>query len=127
MSNIEKYVENYLLVRDKRKRIKDEAEEKMKKCDEVMQRLENALNQSMTELGADSVKTPHGTAYFSSRYRASGEDWLAIERFCLEHNRLDFFERRISSTVVKEYAETTGELPPGVRAEITRTVNIRKS
>jgi ATP-dependent Lon protease len=127
MSNIEENVEKYLKVRDIRKRIKDEAEEKMKKCDEVMQRLENALNQSMTELGADSVKTPHGTAYFSSRYRASGEDWLAIERFCLEHNRLDFFERRISSTVVKEYAETTGELPPGVRAEITRTVNIRKS
>ena len=127
MSNIEENVEKYLKVRDLRKRIKDEADIKMKKCDEVMERLENALNQAMTEMGVDSAKTPFGTAYFSSRYRASGEDWLAIERFCLEHNRLDFFERRISSTVVKEFVETTGELPPGIRAEITRTVNIRKS
>ena len=127
MSNIEENVEKYLKVRDIRKRVKDEAKEKMKKCDELMARLENALNAEMTGMGADSVKTPHGTAYFSSRYRASGEDWLAIERFCLEHNRLDFFERRISSTVVKEFVETTGELPPGIRAEITRTVNIRKS
>jgi hypothetical protein len=127
MSNIEDNVEKYLRARDIRKRIKDEAEAKLKQLDEVMQKLENAMNAALTEIGADSVKTPHGTVYFSSRYRASAEDWLAIERFCLEHNRLDFFERRISSTAVKEYAETTGELPPGIRAEITRTVNIRKS
>ena len=62
MSNIEENVEKYLKVRDLRKRIKDEAEIKMKKCDEVMERLENALNQAMTEMGVDSATTPFGTA-----------------------------------------------------------------
>jgi hypothetical protein len=126
-ADIEELVAKYTKARDIKKAIKEEAEAKMKKCDEVLQRIENALNSAMTAIGADSVKTQNGTVYFSSRYRATAEDWLAIERFCVENGRLDFFERRLSSAVVKDYVDATGELPPGVHAEVIRTVNVRKS
>jgi hypothetical protein len=127
MSNeIEKRVESFIKIRDLKKKIKDEYEEKIQKCDEVAERITRELRQLMTEAGAESVKTDKGTVYFSTRYKASAEDWLAVEQFCLENNRLDFFERRLSNSVVKAYAEATGELPPGVRAEIERTVNVRK-
>ena len=124
---VQALVAKYVAIRDLKKRINEEAELKLQKCAERLEEIEAQLNAEMTKQGADSIKTPHGTCYFSKRYRASAEDWPAIEAYVLQTGRLDIFERRIASSVVKDIVDTTGELPPGVKAEITRTVNVRKS
>lgn len=124
---VQALVKKYVDVRAMKKAIKAEMDEKISKCDAVLDKIEALLNVEMTNQGAESIKTINGTCYFSRRYKASAEDWPAIEAYILASGRVDLLERRVSSTVVKDIVDATGELPPGITAEVVRGVNVRQS
>lgn len=122
---IQDLVKKFITVRDKKKELNEAHDAKIVKYDAALEAIQNQLNILMTEQGAESVKTLNGTCYFSARYKVSSGDWLATEQYAIDNNRLDIFERRLSSKVIKEIVEATGALPPGVNAQIEKTVNVR--
>lgn len=124
---VQKLVKKYVAVRALKKAIKADMDAKIALCDQKLDEVETQLNAEMTRQGAESIKTQFGTCYFSKRYKASAEDWPAIEAYILESGRVDLLERRVSSTVVKDIVDATGELPPGITAEVVRGVNVRQS
>ena len=116
-------VKKYIALRNEKKRIKDRHAEELRPLNDAMIKLEAAVQKFLQSQGVDSAKTPVGTAYLSRTSRAKVTDWPVLRDFVKEHDLLDILEHRVSKDAIEEYAESTGELPPGV--DITVEVNTR--
>lgn len=122
----DKITEAYVNIRDKRSELKRAFEAEDALLREKLDKLEVWLMTKLTELGADQLKTEHGTAYISTRDRASCADWGSLWPWLAEHGRLDMLEKRVSTKPVAEYLDQYGELPPGVNIERERTIVVRR-
>lgn len=117
----------YVALRDQRKALKDEYEAADRALLDKMDRLEVWLMMQLTKLGADSLKTEHGTAYISTRDRATCADWESFWAWCAQNGRVDMLEKRVSTKPVAEYLDQYGELPPGINIERERSITVRRA
>lgn len=117
----------YVTLRDKRKELKDAYEAADQLLKDKMERLDAWLLTQLDKLGADSLKTEHGTAYISTRDRASCGDWETFWAWCAQEGRVDMLEKRVSVGPVTDYLNQYGELPPGINIERVRTVTVRRA
>lgn len=120
-------VDKYVQLRDRASEIKKRQQEEMAPYNEAMQKLEDMLLAHMLELNADSIKTPHGTAYQKMFTSVKVGDWEATLAFIRQQDLWHMLEKRVSKQAVDEYVTETGNLPPGVDIAHTKTVNIRRS
>jgi hypothetical protein len=125
---LSKIVAAFIRIRDARsakKRVFEIEDTRLKEQQEV---LENFLNQQLTIMGADSVKTKHGTVYQSLDIIPAGADWSAFYKWVAENDAFEFLEKRIKKTSVANYMEENdGELPPGVSVFKRQTVGVRRN
>lgn len=71
-------------------------------------------------LGAQSVKTAHGTFYVATWEKVVVQDWQQVLDYAVEHERLDIFERRVNKHVG---LELEGDLP-GIVVERGSRINV---
>jgi hypothetical protein len=119
--------EKYLQVR---KEVDDlEREHKTAKAvlTEKLVALENWMTAKAQEDGLETVKTPHGTAYWSTHNTATVGSREEFFNFCKEHDAWDMVESRASKTGVKSYIEANGAPPPGVNFSSAKVFNMRKA
>lgn len=120
-------VEKYIKVRDRKAAIMNEAKEKAAKFDDVLDKIEAVLLATFAEMGMESVKTPFGTAYKSTRTSATVADWDIVWDFIQQNEQWDMLEKRVNKTTVEAYKTETGELPPGVNWREELTIGVRRS
>lgn len=125
--NVDTVIAGYVKLRDKRAQLKKDFADQDTLIKEQQDKLEGYLMQIMQDSGADQLGSSHGTAFKQIKSLASSTDWYATWQWLAEHKRLDMLEKRLSSKIVKEYVEETGELPPGVRIESKASVVIRRT
>lgn len=119
---ISEVVERYIALRDKKAALKAEAAEIQSQMDGI----ETKLLAAFEKVGVDSVKTPFGTAYSTTRTSATVADkeaFMAHVRACEDWALLEI---RAAKLAVDQYKEMHGDLPPGVNWSETVVVNIRK-
>ncbi|MES2704831.1 MAG: hypothetical protein V4649_19505 [Bacteroidota bacterium] len=121
-----KVTQAYVALRDKRSEIKQAYEAEDAVIRDKMDRLEAWLMTTLRAIGADSLKTEHGTAFISTRDRASCADWGTLWAWMAENGRLDMLEKRVSTKPIVEYLEQYGELPPGVSINREQTIVVRR-
>ncbi len=103
-------------------KIRDALSAEKKKFDAIEADYKGQMAMVATELkaraqaeGVDGFKTEFGTVYLSETMKTSCADWGVFGEFLKTHDPLEFMEKRISSTAVKEYMkQNEGQLPPGV-------------
>jgi len=124
-----KLVEVYIQLRDRRAQRKaafenSDADDKAKQ-----EKIEALLLVKFNEDGVESVRTEAGTAFKSSRVSTSVADRDAYFQWVGEdfEARSMFLEARASKDAVKQYKESTNDLPPGVNWSETITINVRRS
>lgn len=125
--NYDTATERYLNVR---KQIDDlERAHKVAKAalTEKLVALENWITAKAQEDGLDTVKTPHGTGYWSTHHTATVASREELFSYCKEHDAWDLVESRASKTGVKSYIEANGAPPPGVNFSSTKVFNLRKA
>jgi hypothetical protein len=129
MSNeTEKVVAKYIELRDRKGELKKEYDTKVSKIDAAMDTIETYLMTLMDTLGVDSMKIDDvGTAFKTTRVKASFADRDLARKFVLDTQNLDLLELRASSTGVKQYLEEHKELPPGFNAITEQSVTIRRA
>ncbi len=112
---IEARVAKYVQLRDARaasNKAPDEIDRAYKEC---LEALEASFLASAHEQGVSGFKTQHGTVFSEEQVLASIADEAAFFNFVLEEGDLDFFERRIKITHIREYAKMNGgRFPPGL-------------
>jgi len=127
MLDYNRLVRAYINMREARRDLKREFEQRDADLKEKMSRIEAALIAGLSETGADSVRTNSGTVFITEVSKASVADWSALADWIVQNNAVEFLEQRVKSTAVSEYLEQTGELPPGVNLHRERVVRVRKS
>lgn len=124
---IDEVTRRYLLVRDEKAQLDKAHKNRMKKYDETLAKLENKLMQMLEQIGAESVRTNHGTPYRSLKESftvASRDDYLDFIR---EHDAWELLDARVSKTAAKQFKEEHGDLPAGVNYRAVHTINVRSS
>jgi len=127
-SDLDKLAAIYIKMRDARDTVRREAEAKEKEIEEQMQVIEQEMLDACKTLGADSIRTPHGTIIRSVKSRYWTNDWDSMYQFIREHDAFGLLEKRLHQTHLKEFLSENPELfPAGVNVENSYSVVVRRS
>ena len=116
-------------------KIRDALSAEKKKYETIEAEFKGQMAMIATELkaraqaeGVEGFRTDFGTVYMSETMKTSCADWSAFGDFLKDHDPLEFLEKRISSTAIKEYMkQTDGQLPPGVSIFKELEARVRRS
>ena len=117
----------YIKIRNKRAELKAEFEEQ----DSVLEAQINALKSELLDYckaqNIDSVRTQEGTFYRTIKTRYWTNDWDSMNKFILEHEVPQFYEKRLNQTVMKQFLEENPDvLPPGLNVDSEYVITVRK-
>jgi hypothetical protein len=152
---MDKVVESYINTRQEIASIEKEMEARITPLKEVQDRREQYMMGQLNEIGAQNVKTSHGTVYQARKESVRVSEWdifiqwaiLIPATMCIEAMiaakkdsseiarelphwiKSEFFNKAVNKTAVLEAmgADRTEQPPPGVDYTAIRTVQIRKS
>lgn len=117
----------YIKIRDKRAELKAEFEQQDKALEEQINTIKSELLDYCKSQNIDSVRTAHGTFYRTMKTRYWTNDWDSMNRFILENEVPQFYEKRLNQTVVKQFLEENPDvLPPGLNADSEYVITVRK-
>lgn len=125
--NYEMAAEKYLQVRNRIDAMERAHKEAKAELTEKLIALESWFTAKAQEDGLETVKTPSGTAYWSTHHTATVASREDFFNFCKQNDAWDMVESRASKTGVKSYIEANGAPPPGVNFSSTRVFNLRKA
>lgn len=118
----------YLKIRDTRAENKREFENVDKDLEEQQKMLAEQMLDSCKELGADSIKTPHGTIIRSVKSKYWTGDWDSMYNFIKEHSAFGLLEKRLHQTNMKDFLnENPDVMPMGLNVENEYTVVVRRA
>ena len=118
----------YIKIRDKRAVAKKEFEERDKGLEEQMQIVADEMLEACKRIGADSIKTPHGTIIRSVKSRYWTNDWDSMYTFIEEQGAFGLLEKRLHQTNMKDFLSENPDLyPVGLNVENSYTVVVRRS
>lgn len=114
----------YLKLRMRKKQIEAAAKAEVQDVDRIMAKIENVLHKHLLKAGAQNIKCPSGTAFFTTVTRCSVADWPLVWAFIQENQRWDMLQKAVSKTAVEEYFTKTEQLPPGLNFERLKEVRV---
>ena len=123
-------IELYVRARDA---LKESDERHKKRTAEARQWLEDQnvlIVGRLQELGVDNVKTPHGTAYRTSKKSATVADGAAFWQFVIEHledKTRDLIDVRANAPAVAKWIKAHEAPPPGVNYTETIVAGVRRA
>lgn len=120
-------VERYVRLRDRKKEIEARHKEELAPYNEGMKLLEGYMLEALNQAGLSSMRSPHGTAYKSTRTSATVKDWPLTLAFIRERNAWDLLEARVSKLVAFQIMSDTSEPIPGVETSAEEVVNVRRA
>jgi hypothetical protein len=101
--------------------------DRMKPYRDAVKAIEAHLLSELVAQGVQNFKTEHGTAYKVNSMSVSVADRAAFLAFITEQQKWDMLDARALKGPVKEYVETVGYEPPGLKVEFNTKCNIRRS
>lgn len=126
--DMDKLAAVYIKIRDKRAVAKKEFEDKDKGLEEQMQVIADEMLEACKRMGADSIKTPHGTIIRSVKSRYWTNDWDSMYQVIKDNDAFGLLEKRLHQTNMKDFlAENPSFYPVGLNVENTYTVVVRRS
>lgn len=124
--NVDQLVDHYVRLRDKLKEADDAHKKKTSHAREHLMLLNNKLLERLNEVGGDAVKTPHGTAYRTSRNTASIADGEAFREYVMTNEAFDLLDWKANSTAVADFIGEHQVPPPGINFSTAFTVGVRR-
>lgn len=124
--NMDELVNQVVMVRDKLKEADDAHKKKTEVARVYKERLEAKLLEKLNEMGGESVKTPHGTAYRTTRRSASIADGNAFRSYVVSNNAYDIVDWKANAPAIDDFIKANGSPPPGVNFTTAYTVGVRR-
>ena len=123
----DKLVSVFIKIRDKRNELQREMEAKISDLEEQMDIINRQLLEICKTNGADSIKTPHGTAYRTIKQRYWTNDWENFHKFMQENGAMELLERRIHQSNMKQFLEENPDLHPmGLTVDSEYAITVRR-
>lgn len=124
---LDKLAETYVKIRDTRNKLKKEFEHEDAVLSDQLKLLEEEMLERCKEIGADSIRTPHGTIIRSVKSKYWTNDWDSMYTFIKEYDAFGLLEKRLHQSNMKEFlTENPDVLPSGLNVENSYSVVVRK-
>ena len=124
----DKLVSIYIKLRDKRAQALKEFEELDTELKTQQDMVSDKLQEMLKEIGADNIKTKHGTVTRTIKTRYWTSDWASMFQFIKDNDAMYLMEQRIHQTNIKKFlGENPDQLPIGLNSDSRYTVSVRKS
>jgi hypothetical protein len=124
---LDKLVDVYVKLRDKKSALQQEFNEKEGELTTKMDIIKAALLEHCNASGAESVRTSSGTFYRSVKRKYWTSDWTSMNQFIVDNNALDLLEKRLHQTNMRTFLEENPDkLPPGLNVESEYTITVRR-
>ena len=125
---LSKLTEVYIKIRDARSELKHKFEEQDALLADQAKLLEVTMLDTCKELGADSIRTQHGTIIRSVKSRYWTNDWDSMYTFIREQGAFGLLEKRLHQTNMKQFLEENPMFhPAGLNVDSEYTVIVRRS
>ena len=125
-SRVDKWVEKYILIRDKLRELEAEYKEKCKPFLEVQNLLEARMLEFLDQTGQTSAKTLNGMLIASTRHTATLSDPEAFMDYVVQAERYELLDRKANTTAVREYVKENKALPPGCNLSSFKRVSVQR-
>ena len=126
--NLEQLTKVYLKIRDAKDTLTSEYKKAYADLDEQLAVIGQQMLDVCKDMGADSIRTPHGTIIRSVKSRYWTNDWDSMYDFIEETGAFGLLEKRIHQTNMKDFLLENPELlPKGLNVENEYTVVVRRS
>lgn len=126
--DLDKLTHIYIKIRDARDDTRRTFMAKDKELEDQMQTLSEQMLDTCKEMGADSIRTAHGTIIRTVKSRYTTNDWDSMYSFIQEHSAFGLLEKRLQQTNMKEFlSENPDLLPMGLNVQSEYTVSVRRS
>lgn len=121
-------IEAYLKLRTQKEELSNRHKDEMAPLNLRMEKLEAFMLLLLNNANVDSMAFKGtGTMFKQNVCSITVAEWNSTLAWIKEHNAWEFLERRVSKTVVQEYAEHHGEVPPGIDIKNDTVVRVRKT
>lgn len=118
----------YVKIRTAKSELTKDYEAKLAELDGKLDQLAAVMKDKLAEAGAKSIKTEHGTVYATTKTRFYPMDFGAFGDWIVKNDAIDLLEKRVAqSNMAKWLEENPTNPPPGIQAETTQTVTVRKA
>ena len=124
---IDEVIGAYLKLRAAKEEITKRHKEELAPINERMEKCKLWVQQQLQAQGLQNMKAASGTAFLQTDTTVSSADWDATLAWIQANNAWAFLEKRVSKSVVQDYIESTGQVPPGLKVTTSIEAHIRKS
>jgi len=112
--DFDKRVDQFVKLRDKIKAKQDAFKKEIAPYVDALETLGNMLLNHLNQIGAENVKTAHGTVHHTTKRTASIADKTAFWNWVLAQQQWDLLDYKANAVAVKDYIDSNGVPPPGV-------------
>jgi hypothetical protein len=122
-------IEEYVKLRDRKAEAAARVAEFMQmNFQQRINEIELALLDTLNMQGADSIKSPHGTAFKRVETSVTVADAAEFRRHVIGTEQWDLLDIRANKTAVRDFVENhDGNLPPGINMTQDTVVSVRRS
>ncbi len=124
--DLNKRIEQYVVVRDRIKEIKKRHKEELAPWDDTLEKLNGVLLGHLNAIGVDSVAGEAGTAYKTMKQSASIADVKAFWDFIVANQAWDLIDKKANVPAVADYIEEHKAAPPGVNFNQVFVAGVRR-
>lgn len=121
-------IKAYLALRKQKDDIKDRHKDELAPLNDKIEKLESWMLNALNKASVDSMAFKGvGTMFKQLCTSVTVETWSDTLAWIQENGLWEVLEQRVSKTVVQDYVEAHGVVPPGVKIAQEYEVRVRKS
>lgn len=125
MPTIQQVAEGYVTLRNQKKALEKKHKEELAPTVESMKKMEAFMLDLFSQQGLQNISTDVATVYKSKRVSVKMENWQDFFEFVQANEAWHFLTRSVSKTMVTEYLEEEGKLPPGLSTSTEQVIGVR--
>lgn len=125
---VDKLTKVYLKIKQRRSELAAQFKEEDGKLVEQQEQIKRALLDYLKSENLDSVKTPNGTFYRSTKTKYWTSDWESMYKFIVDHQVPELLSKAINQSNIKQFLEENPDLlPKGLNVDSEYVVSVRKA
>lgn len=124
---IDEVISAYLKLRTHKEAVTKRHKDELAPVNEQMMKCLAYVQQQLQAQGLQNLKGESGIAFLQTDTTVSSTDWDATLAWIQANGQWSFLEKRVSKSVVQDFIESTGSIPPGVKVSSQIEAHIRKS
>jgi hypothetical protein len=124
---LDEVMKAYLSLREMKDATKKRHSNEMALINEPMLKLQAYIQRELQAQGLTNFRGESGMAFLQTDTSVQVKDWDATFNWLRENDAWQFLEKRVSKSVVQDYIEAHGEIPPGLAISSEVSAHIRRS